>query len=120
MKRIISSLIIILTLDGCNRVDNGFSVHDPKNKVVSAELQICKDRLQLSRSGEYLSIIKRIDCEGEGNIKLKLSDGSPIYCHIGYVSSGLEQRFEFELMNGDCSPSRRSYDKSRAHSTITE
>jgi hypothetical protein len=43
-----------------------------------------------------------ISCEGSGKIMVQLKDGSVASCHIGYVTPGMEQKFEFVIKDGAC------------------
>lgn len=92
----------LLTLVSCKRVSNEFIIHDPEGVVSSAELRLCGDRLQLAKSNDEIRVKVPITCEGEGSILVDLSGGRETACHIGYVTPGGEQTFEFVVQNGQC------------------
>ncbi len=96
-------LLLLLSMSvGCSRVDNTFAIGDPGGNVTSAELRLCGSQIQLSRSDHQLSGKKRVTCEGEGEILVRLSDGRETSCHIGYVTPGAEQNFAFIVENAQC------------------
>ena len=89
-------------LIGCQRVNNHFIVSSPSGEVSSAELQLCQKNQPLIQSGTSFKGQMAIDCEGSGKIMVQLKDGSVANCHIGYVTPGMEQKFEFVLKDGAC------------------
>lgn len=87
-------------LSSCERASNEFIIRDPEDVVSSAELRLCGERLQLTKSGGEIRGEMPITCEGEGGIQVRLSDGRETVCRIGYVTPGAEQAFEFVVENG--------------------
>jgi hypothetical protein len=102
MLALLLLLLVFPLVEGCERVDNTFVVNDVGGSVASAELRLCGSRVELSRSGHRLRGTKRISCEGEGDIVVRLSDGRRASCHIGYVTPGAEQSFEFNVEGAQC------------------
>jgi hypothetical protein len=96
--------LILSALGGCDRVDNSFTVEDPQGSVVSAELQLCRTRTELTRDSHEFRAKKPIDCEGEGDVLVHLSSGRTTSCPIEYVTPGAEQRFEFVVEDAKCVP----------------
>ncbi|MGE0405500.1 MAG: hypothetical protein AB7O65_04300 [Candidatus Korobacteraceae bacterium] len=92
----------IFSLSACNRVGNEFVIHDPEGVISSAELDLCGKRLQLTKSEGEIRGEMHITCEGGGSISVHLSDGRETTCHIGYVTPGAEQVFEFVVEGGQC------------------
>jgi hypothetical protein len=92
----------VFGLSSCNRINNEFVIVDQKNVVTQAEVRLCGKQLRLAKSkGEFTGTMP-ITCEGEGSIFVRLSDGSESSCHIGYVTPGIEQSFEFVVKDGHC------------------
>ena len=87
---------------GCQRVDNYFTVQSPSGEIASAELQLCRKDQPLMQSGSSFKGQMAISCEGSGKITVRLKDGSLASCNIGYVTPGMEQRFEFVVKDGAC------------------
>ena len=87
---------------GCQRVNNYFTVQSPSAEIASAELQLCRKDQPLIQSGTSFKGQMAIDCEGSGKIMVQLKDGSVASCHIGYVTPGMEQKFEFVIKDGAC------------------
>lgn len=92
----------LLSLASCKRVSNEFIIHDPESVVSSAELRLCGKHLQLAKSKGEIRGKVPITCEGEGSILVGLSGGRETACHVGYVTPGGEQTFEFVVQNGQC------------------
>ena len=91
-----------ILLIGCQRVNNYFTLRSPSGEIVSAELQLCRKSQPLMQSGASFNGQMAISCEGSGKIMVRLKDGSVASCHIGYVTPGMEQKFEFVIKNGAC------------------
>ena len=89
-------------LIGCQRVNNHFIVSSHSGEVSSAELQLCRKSQPLIQSDTNFEGQMAIDCEGSGKVMIRLKDGSVANCHIGYVTPGMEQKFEFVLKDGAC------------------
>ena len=87
---------------GCQRVSNHFTVSSPSGEVSSAELQLCRKSQPLIQSGTSFKGQMAISCEGSGKIMVQLKDVSVASCHIGYVTPGMEQKFEFVIKDGAC------------------
>jgi hypothetical protein len=104
MKKAVIILVCfgIFGLSSCKRVSNEFIIHDPEGVVSSAELRLCDERLQLTKSEGQISGKMLITCEGAGTMQIRLSDGRETACHIGYVTPGSELNFEYVVANGQC------------------
>jgi hypothetical protein len=100
-------LMTLAALSGCERANGIFTITDPQGSVASAELRLCGSRLKLIRSDHRFSATKSVGCEGEGDILVRLSDGRETVCHIGYVTPGAKQDFEFVIERGQCVPRLR-------------
>ena len=104
MKRATVFLFCIgaIALSPCRKVSNEFILHDPDSIVSSAETILCGKHLQLTKSEHEFRGKVLITCEGEGSVLINLKDGKQTSCHIGYVTPGMEQAFEFNIKNGQC------------------
>jgi hypothetical protein len=96
-------LLILLVMAGCDRAVNTFEVNAPG--AASAELQLCGKATSLKRSGDKLTVTRAISCEGEGVIIVHFPNRAPVSCHIGYVTPGAVQSFQFKVDDGQCGPS---------------
>jgi hypothetical protein len=95
--------LLLLSIGGCGMlVDNAFVVDDPGEVVASAKLNLCGSERMLDRTDHRFSTSMRIDCEGEGKILLRLSNGHEISCLVGYVTPGAKQDFEFVVERSQC------------------
>ncbi|HEX4739114.1 MAG TPA: hypothetical protein VH331_16300 [Allosphingosinicella sp.] len=95
-------LLPVLTLAGCAK--NTFVVEDPKHLVRTATLFLCDSETPLDRSGNTFNVTRRVNCEGDGEIRLIYNDRGPEHCWIGYVTSDAEQHFHFRAERSGCSP----------------
>jgi hypothetical protein len=59
------------------------------------------------RSDDQIGGKARITCEGTGVILVRLTDGYETVCHIGYVTPGAVQHFEFVVEGSQCSAELR-------------
>lgn len=91
----------------CTATENEFIIHDPENAILSAELRLCGQRLELARHQDAVRAKVPVRCEGAGSVLLELSGGAETVCPIGYVTPGATQAFEFAISDGACQPSRR-------------
>jgi len=89
-------------LIGCERVNNHFTVQSSSGEIASADLQLCRKNQPLMQRGSSFKGQMAISCEGSGKIMVRLKDGSVASCHIGYVTPGMEQKFEFVIKDGAC------------------
>ena len=92
----------VLGLFSCKRVMNEFSVRDPEGVVSSAELQLCGENRELRTADGAFKGRLPISCEGEGRISIRFEDASQTTCHVGYVTPGAEQAFDFVVRNREC------------------
>jgi hypothetical protein len=95
-------LLLALPLAGCAK--NTFVVEDPKGLVKSATLSLCGSETPLDRSGHSFTLVRRVNCEGDGEIRLIYHDGVPGHCPIGYVTSDAVQDWRFRADPSGCSP----------------
>lgn len=98
--------LVCFFITSCNVVDNEFIIHDPENVASSAELRLCGRRLQLDRDEGVINGTMPITCEGGGDILVLLSEGGETECHIGYVTPGAVQVFEFAIEDRQCRSTR--------------
>ena len=96
--------LLLPALACCNRVENRFGVNDPNGQVTSAQLRLCGSTVKLEQAGHRFSTSQAITCEGEGDILVHLIDKREVSCHIGYVTPGAKQDFEFEIKGSQCEP----------------
>lgn len=102
MRRAILLLSLLPLVEGCDRVDNTFKVTDPGGAVAAAELRLCGSQVKLTQSNHQFGGATAVTCEGEGEILVHLSDGRETSCHIGYVTPGAKQNFEFIVEGAQC------------------
>jgi hypothetical protein len=103
--KVVANLLMLFaffSLSSCNDVDNEFIVADPADMVSSAEIMLCGERHDMTRSGSTLQAKMPISCEGSGRILVQLTDSEVISCPIGYVTPGADQRFEFVISAQQC------------------
>jgi hypothetical protein len=100
-------LLLLFVAGGCHRVDNTFEITDPGRIVTSAEIRVCGAPAALARVGDRLIGAQPATCEGEGHVLVRLADGDETTCRVGYVTSGLAQRFEFTVEDSLCTPTRQ-------------
>lgn len=94
--------LALFILASCKAVENQFIIRDPGNVISSAELKLCGESLNLTKSkGEMIGKMP-ITCEGEGRILISYLDGNETLCQIGYVTPSLQQNFEFVVKGGQC------------------
>lgn len=107
MKRENALLICfgLMFLASCQRVENGFVVRDPEGVVATAELRVCGKHQPLSESQGVFSTQLGITCEGSGDIRVRLKNGSETTCPVGYVTPGLKQSLEYKIQDGVCAGS---------------
>lgn len=99
----VTLLGVALMLSSCSPpVTNEFIVNDPQAMVTGGEINLCGQRTPLHRDKALLKGMVEISCEGEGNISLRLNAGNSISCHIGYVTPGAHQTFDFSVQDGEC------------------
>ncbi len=96
------ALALLVVLSACSKVDNTFVVNDAKRSVTSADLELCGSIIPLRRSGDRLSAVASIDCEGSGRINLLYATGVEHECMVGYVTPGAVQSFEFRATEAGC------------------
>ncbi|GBF58272.1 hypothetical protein PbB2_01945 [Candidatus Phycosocius bacilliformis] len=96
-----------ILLIGCQRVNNDFTLSSASGEIASAELQLCRKNQPLTQRGASFKGQMAISCEGSGKIRVRLKDGSVASCHIGYVTPGMEQKFEFVIKDGVCGPAMK-------------
>jgi hypothetical protein len=106
MKKAAAVLICLasLCLASCKEAVNTFKVRDVKSAVHSAEVQLCGKRIVLTKTDEAFAGNISINCEASGVILVRLANGREITCPIGYVTTGANQAFEFEVEDGTCRP----------------
>jgi hypothetical protein len=85
---------------GCDRVSNAFEVKAAG--AVSAELTLCGQSTELSRTGETFAGALSIRCEGHGVIRVSFPNQQAVNCAVGYVTPGGVQSFKFKVENGRC------------------
>jgi hypothetical protein len=100
-------LLLLFVAGGCRRVDNTFEIADPGGIVTSAEIRVCGAPAALTRVGDRLIGVQPATCEGEGHVLVRLANGDETTCRVGYVTSGLGQRFEFTVEDSLCTPTRQ-------------
>lgn len=83
-------------------VNNHFIIHDPDNEIASATLRLCGKEVDLTRRGHQVRGTLPISCEGSGDILVELKDDGSTSCPVGYVTSGLEITFDYEIVDGKC------------------
>ena len=96
--------MIPLVAIGCDRVPNAFEVQAAG--AVSAELTLCDQTTELTRTGEKFAGEVSIRCEGDGVIKVRFPNQQAVNCTIGYVTPGADQSFKFKVENGRCGSTR--------------
>jgi hypothetical protein len=101
-RGILLFLALLCVVSACIRRNNTFVVSDPGASVASADLRLCGSRVPLSRSGSQLSATRRINCEGAGDILVRLSGGGETSCPIGYVTPDLGGTWEYVVENAQC------------------
>jgi hypothetical protein len=97
-------LALLLFAAGCAREDNDFTVEDEQGLVRTAVLELCGKETPLQRDGRRLTVIRTIDCEGDGRIRLTYRTGEHPNCMIGYVTGGARQSFRFQASPSGCKP----------------
>lgn len=100
MKKIV--LLALLGLSACERASNRFDVRVADGEVIGAELRLCGRQVPLSRSGDRFTGVQPARCEGHGEIQVSFADRQTASCHIGYVTPGLDQVFDFIVRDGRC------------------
>lgn len=93
-------LLIAFLVVGCSDVANTFEVLAPEAR--SAELHLCGKATELRRSGARFSTVRKITCEGAGEITIRFADRPPASCRVGYVTPGAVQDFQFEVDGLEC------------------
>lgn len=97
-----SCVALLLLITTCSGVPNTFAVDVSEAPGTTASLALCGEHAALKLSGATLRITRPITCEGEGDVRLKLKDGSSVICHVGYVTPGAEQSFRWRVHKGAC------------------
>ena len=103
LQRSLAALAGIVLLAGCgSALRDSFMVEDPQGQIVGGELLLCEAVSPLEQVGEDWHANMHVDCEGSGEIRLALADGSQATCEVGYVTPGMLQDWLFHLEDGAC------------------
>ena len=95
------AFLALLLLVGCIRTQNTYEVHAPG--AVSAEVRFCDRTIQLRRSGERFVAAHKNTCGDDGPaVTVRFADRPPVSCPEVYTTTGMVQRFEFEVAHGQC------------------
>ena len=95
-------LALAMLLCGCSRSTDSFSVRSIQSDAQSASLSVCGKTTPLTRSADGLFVGSRsIDCEGDGEVRVLLRDGTIVRCPIGYVT-GIHQEWAFTVTGNTC------------------
>lgn len=104
MKRTFFSILIgSVALAACVPAKNSVDIDTSGSPNVSGMVVLCEQDTPLTVRGDHLIAVVPITCEGVGEVRLRLGDGSRAACPIGYVSPGLDQEFYLVLERGECS-----------------
>ena len=99
-----TSLLLAFCLAACQRASNRFVVTASVDTVQSATVRLCNSQTGLGRRGDILEGSAPANCEGEGDIMLRLSNGRTALCRIGYVTPGAGQVFSYVVEKNQCHP----------------
>ncbi|MET0241457.1 MAG: hypothetical protein ABW184_16310 [Sphingobium sp.] len=92
----------ILLLTGCHGDANRFEVDAPD--AISAQLQLCGQRIGLVRNGRSFIMSTAARCEGQGVIVVRFPRGRVAICAIDHVEPGVARRFAFAISGDECMP----------------
>ena len=105
MNRTIAAILVIsAAVSSCSLSGNYFSVANDGGTIESVEVHICNQVANLPERAARFSDHIHIDCEGSGEFQVRMKDGREVTCVIGYVTPGLSQKFEYEIIDGECQP----------------
>ncbi len=100
MKRWFACLTL---LGGCSpTVENTFRVDTSGDPAAVAVLMLCGKETDLARQGDMLTVALPIICEGDGEVRVRLTSGRQVTCQVGYVTPGAMQSFSYLLHEGAC------------------
>lgn len=89
---------------GCSRSSDSFAVRVIGSDAQSASVSVCGKTAPLTRGNDgTFTGIRTIDCEGEGEVRVTLQDGTVVHCPVGYVT-GIHQEWSFMVNGRTCSP----------------
>lgn len=101
-RRVVLMLQFLLVVAACSPTGDYFSVIDTDDSIGSVEVHICEEVFELPEREVRFSDHISIDCEGSGEVRVRMKDGREITCIIGYVTPGASQHFGFEINEGEC------------------
>ena len=99
---VVMILQFLLVVAACSPTGDYFSVADPNNSIGSVEVHICEEVFDLPKRDVRFSDHINVDCEGSGEVQVRMRDGRGITCGIAYVTPGASQHFGFEINDGEC------------------
>lgn len=101
------SMVALATLlSGCSQSSDSFAVSVDGANALSAALTVCGKTSPLTRDNDgRFSADRRIDCEGDGEVKITLLGGAVVHCPVGYVTN-MHQDWAFTINGSRCTPDR--------------
>lgn len=101
MKRLPIAFALCLGLVACGAKPATFQV-ETDGTPLSASLSLCGKETAMHRADKIFATDRRVDCSGEGDVKLKLKGGAQLNCHIGTVTPGVAMRWKFYAQGDAC------------------
>jgi hypothetical protein len=90
-------------LAGCEPLRHAaFRVDVADPDAVFAQVSLCGTARPMLQAHAQFVTRRRLDCEGEGDVRVRYADGTYVNCHIGYVTPGIDQSFHFAIKDRVC------------------
>lgn len=101
------SRIGVLLLSGCSLFgpQSTFQIASADRPVKSASLKLCQQTFSLANTDGGWRTTIHVPGDCDGGISAVMSDGSSVFCPVGYVTSDLGSNWFFAIKGDDCRPS---------------